>query len=93
MDLLKYHSDITKKKPRYFENSNEHRVKMRIAICIYHYFENKPNTNKDVLDRIWNIILMENNQLNIVYIYELILGKKEFRENVILNKLKEVSAK
>ncbi|KAI8130849.1 putative methyltransferase TARBP1 [Lucilia cuprina] len=91
LDLLKYHMHLTKKKPRYFENSNEHRIKLRIAICIYYGCNNMYKTaiSVDILDQIWNILLNENNQLNIVYFYEHILAIYEMREEVILSKLQQ----
>ncbi|XP_037806459.1 uncharacterized protein LOC119600362 [Lucilia sericata] len=89
LDLLKYHMELTKKKPRYFENSNEHRIKLRIAICVYYGCNNINIVGGDILDQIWNILLNENNQLNVVYFYEHIIGKYEIREEVILSKLQQ----
>ncbi|KAM7362421.1 uncharacterized protein ACRADG_013119 isoform 2-T2 [Cochliomyia hominivorax] len=90
-ESLDYHIELSKKKPRYFENSNEHRIKMRIAFCINCFFSlcDYKEINYSVLDKMWNIIINENNQLNITYFYEVTLGYFENREKLILNKLKE----
>lgn len=90
-DLLKRHLSLTNKKPRYFENTTEHRIKLRIAICIFLYVTNAAKPDCSIFPEIWNILLNENNQLNITYIYEYILGKYEPKVATIMDKLNEVS--
>ncbi|XP_036338376.1 uncharacterized protein LOC118748149 isoform X2 [Rhagoletis pomonella] len=84
-ELLSMHKALSIKKPRYFENSMEHRIKMRIAKAISTII-NKSNINfwnEDLL----NLPLNYNNQLNINYVYELLVAKCAPDGDVILNKL------
>uniref|UniRef100_A0A1A9W2T6 tRNA/rRNA methyltransferase SpoU type domain-containing protein n=1 Tax=Glossina brevipalpis TaxID=37001 RepID=A0A1A9W2T6_9MUSC len=87
--LLNCHKECTKKKPRYFENSREHRSKFRIACGVYILYEKIRNDN-EILDEIWNILLNENNQSDVTLIYEHIVGYFENRFAVLLAYLKEM---
>lgn len=87
--LLDCHKECTKKKPRYFEHSREHRSKFRIACGIYILYE-KLKGDDDILDEIWNILLNENNQPDVTFIYEHIVGYFEQRFEVLSAYLQKV---
>uniref|UniRef100_A0A1A9V5Z1 tRNA/rRNA methyltransferase SpoU type domain-containing protein n=1 Tax=Glossina austeni TaxID=7395 RepID=A0A1A9V5Z1_GLOAU len=89
--LLDCHKECTKKKPRYFEHSREHRSKFRIACGIYILYEKLKGDN-DILDEIWNILLNENNQPDVTFIYEHILGYFEQRFEVLSAYLQKMPA-
>ncbi|XP_017493321.1 PREDICTED: uncharacterized protein LOC108381414 [Rhagoletis zephyria] len=88
-ELLSMHKALSIKKPRYFENSMEHRIKMRIAkaISTIIYKSNINFWNEDLL----NLPLNYNNQLNINYVYELLVAKCAPDGDVILNKLIKIT--
>lgn len=86
-ELLSMHKVLSIKKPRYFENSMEHRIKMRIAKAILSKVHSDINFwNEDLL----NLLLNHNNQLNINYVYELLVAKCVPNGDLILNKLNNV---
>lgn len=87
--LIDCHKQISKKKSRYFANSYEHRIKMRIALGFTNAIKDD-NISDSILDDLWDILLNENNQLNLSYIYEYIIGTKDHRMNLILTRLKQV---
>lgn len=87
--LIDCHKQISKKKSRYFANSYEHRIKMRIALGFTNAIKDD-NISDCILDDLWDILLKENNQLNLNYIYEYIIGTKDHRKNLILTRLKQV---
>uniref|UniRef100_A0A1A9ZEA8 tRNA/rRNA methyltransferase SpoU type domain-containing protein n=1 Tax=Glossina pallidipes TaxID=7398 RepID=A0A1A9ZEA8_GLOPL len=89
--LLDCHKECTKKKPRYFEHSREHRSKFRIACGIYILYE-KVKGDDDILDEIWNILLNENNQSDVTFIYEHIVGYFEQRFGVLSAYLQKMPA-
>lgn len=87
--LIDCHKQISKKKSRYFANSYEHRIKMRIALGFTNAIKDD-NISDSILDDLWDILLNENNQLNLSYVYEYIIGTKDHRKNLILTRLKQV---
>lgn len=87
--LIDCHKQISKKKSRYFANSYEHRIKMRIALGFTNAIKDD-NISDCILDDLWDILLNENNQLNLSYVYEYIIGTKDHRKNLILTRLKQV---
>ncbi|XP_073814603.1 uncharacterized protein [Musca autumnalis] len=87
--LVAQHKIISKKKSRYFANSHEHRLKMRIALGFANVTKKCSSISDSLLDELWSILLYENNQLNISYFYEYIVGTREKRKDVFLKKLEE----
>ncbi|XP_059218422.1 uncharacterized protein LOC106089434 isoform X2 [Stomoxys calcitrans] len=90
--LIERHKEISRKKPRYFSNSYEHRLKLRIAESIVYSiskFGSEISEVDEIMDNLWHILLNENNQLNINYIYEYIIGTIDKRKQVFLKKLEE----
>ncbi|XP_075148280.1 uncharacterized protein LOC142222166 [Haematobia irritans] len=88
--LIKRHKDISRKKTRYFANSYEHRIKMRIALGIAACISSgRVHISHEIFDELWDILLKENNQLNVNYIYEYIIGIRDMRKEVFLKKLQE----
>lgn len=76
--LLKLNNDISVRKPRYFENSYEHRIKLRIAIAIMQISNEMKWSKKDVFD-----ILEQNNQLNVTYLYERIIASCSSSQDIL----------
>ncbi|KAH8278591.1 hypothetical protein KR018_005713 [Drosophila ironensis] len=68
-DLLLSNNELSRKKPRYFANSKEHRRKMRIAKALI-----------DLSDRwrwssgLWEALLCPSDQLNISFMYEYLVA-------------------
>ncbi|KAL9893547.1 uncharacterized protein ACN2A1_008614 isoform 1-T1 [Glossina fuscipes fuscipes] len=89
--LLDCHKECTKKKPRYYEHSREHRSKFRIACGIYILYE-KLKGDDNILDEIWKILLNENNQPDVAFIYEHIVGYFEQRFEILLAYLQKMPA-
>lgn len=64
-------SEITKKKPRYYPNSINHRQKLRYLQTLI-FCE---TLEKNVLDALLHELLFINNQLNITYLLEIIIAQ------------------
>ncbi|XP_037950654.1 uncharacterized protein LOC119681513 [Teleopsis dalmanni] len=86
--LLKQNNNITCKKPRYFEHSMEHRLKLRIATTLVCNMEN-PNLKLNY-DDLWQILLKQNNQLNVTYMYELLTAYFTPNIQVIKSQLEKI---
>ncbi|KAH8383237.1 hypothetical protein KR009_007541 [Drosophila setifemur] len=69
-DLLSMNNELSRKKPRYFANSKEHRRKMRIAKALL-----------DLIERwtwrsgLWEALFCPSDQLNISFMYECLVAK------------------
>lgn len=92
LHLVNQHKLISKKKPRYFANSYEHRLKIRIALGLANANKDISFISDDLMDSLWSILLDENNQLNISYFYEYIVGTLGPSKDEFLKKLKAVGA-
>uniref|UniRef100_A0A1I8MW94 tRNA/rRNA methyltransferase SpoU type domain-containing protein n=1 Tax=Musca domestica TaxID=7370 RepID=A0A1I8MW94_MUSDO len=88
LHLVNQHKLISKKKPRYFANSYEHRLKIRIALGLANANKDISFISDDLMDSLWSILLDENNQLNISYFYEYIVGTLGPSKDEFLKKLK-----
>ncbi|XP_050333600.1 uncharacterized protein LOC126761467 isoform X2 [Bactrocera neohumeralis] len=89
-ELLNKLEVLSSKKPRYFENSIEHRMKMRIlnaVISLLIQSEGECGCSEDIL----NLLLNHNNQLNITYILELLVAKCITNDDIIIKKLNDVN--
>ncbi|XP_054732953.1 uncharacterized protein LOC129240907 isoform X1 [Anastrepha obliqua] len=87
-ELLDIYKTLSIKKPRYFENSMEHRLKMRIANAIFLKIQsNTEFWNEDLL----LLVLKYNNQPNVNYMLELLVAKCAPDDKFILDKLNEVT--
>ncbi|XP_034116341.1 uncharacterized protein LOC117575971 [Drosophila albomicans] len=67
--LLLVNKQLTEKKPRYFENCREHRLKMRIARALL-LMQGHINWSQEL----WNTLLAPCDQLNISYMYECLVA-------------------
>ncbi|EDW16167.1 uncharacterized protein LOC6574675 [Drosophila mojavensis] len=69
-ELQDINKELNVKKPRYYENCKEHRIKIRIARALL--------ILKDGIkwsDEMWNAVLALNDQLNISYMYECLVAQ------------------
>ncbi|XP_030376227.1 uncharacterized protein LOC115625341 [Scaptodrosophila lebanonensis] len=64
--LLTINNELTDKKPRYYENSKQHRIKMRIARSILKITANRRYWS----EHLWAAMLALNEQLNVSFMYE-----------------------
>ncbi|XP_016983988.1 uncharacterized protein LOC108048041 [Drosophila rhopaloa] len=82
-DLLSMNNELSKKKPRYFANCKEHRIKMRIAKALL-----------DLSDRwiwskeLWEAALCPSDQPNISFMYEYLVAKMLPSIDPLLEQLK-----
>ncbi|XP_014099541.3 uncharacterized protein [Bactrocera oleae] len=90
IELLNKLEVLSSKRPRYFENSIEHRLKMRIlnaVISLIMQSNGECGFSEDIL----KLLLNHNNQLNITYIYELLVAKCISNDDIIIKLLNDVS--
>ncbi|EDW67890.1 uncharacterized protein [Drosophila virilis] len=69
-ELLRINKELNDRKPRYFENCKEHRIKIRVARALL--------MMKDRLqwsDDLWGAVLAPNDQLNICFMYECLVAQ------------------
>ncbi|XP_012158049.1 uncharacterized protein LOC101448557 isoform X3 [Ceratitis capitata] len=80
---------LSLKKPRYFENSVEHRMKMRLLRAIISLMPHARVSNEEIYD----LLLNYNNQLNITYMFEILvaLATCDSDDDTILGKLNNIS--
>ncbi|XP_067646948.1 uncharacterized protein [Eurosta solidaginis] len=86
--LLNIHKGLNSKKPRYFEYSMEHRLKLRIARAVILKLQLKIKFYEEDL---LNTLLSFNNQLNINYMHEFLVAKCLPKIESILHKLDEIT--
>ncbi|BFF90915.1 uncharacterized protein DMAD_09337 [Drosophila madeirensis] len=83
-ELLWTNKELSAKKPRYFENSKEHRTKMRICKALL--FLGSPDLVK-WSDLLWEALLWSNDQLNISYMFECLVSNMLPSIDPLLTKL------
>ncbi|EDW43169.1 GM26423, partial [Drosophila sechellia] len=69
-DLLRMNNDLSKKKPRYFANCKEHRMKMRIGKALLDLSDRWKWS-----DNLWEAALCPSDQPNISFMYEYLVSK------------------
>lgn len=80
--LINTNNQLTVKKPRYFENCKEHRLKIRIAralLMIHRYIQWS--------DELWKALLAACDQPNISYMYEALVAQCLPSFNSLLDKM------
>ncbi|EDW83416.1 uncharacterized protein Dwil_GK22831 [Drosophila willistoni] len=83
--LLNINNEMSQKKLRYFENSKEHRIKMRIASSLLRInMEGRCYWSNDL----WVALLEPSNQLNICYMYEALVARTLPSDDLLFEKLK-----
>ncbi|XP_022210839.2 uncharacterized protein LOC111066480 [Drosophila obscura] len=88
-ELLWTNKELSAKKPRYFENSKEHRTKMRICKALL--FLGSPDLVK-WSDLLWEALLWANDQLNISYMYECLVSNMLPSIDPLLDKLSQIQS-
>ncbi|XP_001358733.4 uncharacterized protein [Drosophila pseudoobscura] len=83
-ELLWVNKELSAKKPRYFENSKEHRTKMRICKALL--FLGSPDLVK-WSDLLWEALLWPNDQLNVSYMFECLVSNMLPGIDPLLDKL------
>lgn len=68
--LLLINRQLTERKPRYFDNCKEHRLKMRIARSLLR-MQDRINWS----DEIWTALMTPSDQLNISFMYECLVAR------------------
>uniref|UniRef100_A0A0A1WE94 Probable methyltransferase TARBP1 n=1 Tax=Zeugodacus cucurbitae TaxID=28588 RepID=A0A0A1WE94_ZEUCU len=89
-ELLNKLEVLSSKKPRYFENSVEHRLKMRISNAVISLMTQSKGEST-CSEIILSLLLNHNNQLNITYIYELLVAICISNGDIIFEKLNDVT--
>ncbi len=84
--LFKLSAELNSSKPRYYADSQQHRSKLRIIQALAILF----NRSKIWDDRLQTALLNENNQPNVTFILELMIGRT-IDPNHLINLLQEVS--
>lgn len=80
--LINTNNQLTDKKPRYFENCKEHRMKIRIAralLMVHSYIQWS--------DGLWKALLAACDQPNISYMYESLVAKLLPSFNILLERM------
>ncbi|KAH8310361.1 hypothetical protein KR044_000938 [Drosophila immigrans] len=85
-ELQLANKQLTEKKPRYFENCREHRLKMRIARALL--MMQKRITWSDEL---WNTLLAPSDQLNISYMYECLVARLLPSLQFVLHQMQQIN--
>ncbi|KAH8244642.1 hypothetical protein KR026_003595 [Drosophila bipectinata] len=83
LDLLNMNNELSRKKPRYFANSKEHRRKMRIAKAIL-------DLSNQWMPELWDALLCPSDQLNISFMYEYLVAKLLPTIDPLLDQLKNL---
>lgn len=77
--LLDQSVTLLKEKPRYFSDSLQHRLKLRMLQALYFIFQ--VDTVFD--DRLLTGVLYENNQPNVACLYEILIAETIPREKLV----------
>ncbi|EDV94312.1 uncharacterized protein LOC6568114 [Drosophila grimshawi] len=86
-ELLRINKELTEKKPRYFENCKEHRIKIRIAKALL-TMQGKIKWS----DEMWTAVLAPNDQLNISYIYECLVAQLMPSVTTLLDRMQSLAS-
>ncbi|KAH8388283.1 hypothetical protein KR093_002809 [Drosophila rubida] len=76
---------LTEKKPRYFENCKEHRLKIRIARALL-----MMQSRISWSDELWNTLLSPCDQLNISYMYECLVASLLPSLQFLLDRIQQI---
>lgn len=82
-DLLRMNNELSRKKPRYFANCKEHRMKMRIGKALLDLSDRWKWS-----DNLWEAVLCPSDQPNISFMYEYLVSKMLPSIDLLLEQLK-----